>query len=203
MMAISYPTSPSSLSMEARVLATSSESRLSTSLGDLAIVGLSSLDEEQQESIIPFLGKGLQEGESTMPFLDIKGEESIIMLEGMGGLELGELMELCDEEGKEIPWPLPIRLPETVYASFSGLITFPWNQLPSRANANVACPAMVVSLCIRLFLPGCRLGRDQEYIRRLLPASSVWRTLKVFDGRLSGIEVILLLFFLLLILNLL
>jgi len=203
MMAISYPTSPSSLSMEARVLATSSESRLSTSLGDLAIVGLSSLDEEQQESIIPFLGKGLQEGESTMPFLDIKGDESIIMLEGMGGLELGELMELCDDEVKEIPWPLPIRLPETVYASFSGLITFPWNQLPSRANANVACPAMVVSLCIRLFLPGCRLGRDQEYIRRLLPASSVWRTLKVFDGRLSGIEVILLLFFLLLILNLL
>jgi len=195
MMAISYPTSPSSLSMEARVLATSSESRLSTSLGDLAIVGLSSLDEEQQESIIPFLGKGLQEGESTMPFLDIKGEESIIMLEGMGGLELGELIELCDDEVKEIPWPLPIRLPETVYASFSGLITFPWNQLPSRANANVACPAMVVSLCIRLFLPGCRLGLDQEYIRRLLPASSVWRILKVFDGRLSGIEVILLLLF--------
>ena len=26
---------------------------------------------------------------------------------------------------------------------------------------------MVVSLCIRLFLPGCRLGLDQEYIRRL------------------------------------
>jgi len=105
MMAISYPTSPSSFSMEARVLATSSESRLSTSLGDLAIVGLSSLDEEQQESIIPFLGnkQGLQEGESAMPFLDIKEEESIIMLEGMGGLELGELIELCDEEVKEIP----------------------------------------------------------------------------------------------------
>ena len=72
---------------------------------DLAIVGLSSLDEEQQESIIPFLGnkQGLQEGESAMPFLDIKEEESIIMLEGMGGLELGELMELCNEEVKEIP----------------------------------------------------------------------------------------------------
>jgi hypothetical protein len=195
MMAISYPTSPSSFSMEARVLATSSESRLSTSLGDLAIVGLSSLDEEQQESIIPFLGneERLQEGESTMPFLDIK-EESIVMLVGMGGLELGELIELCDDDVKEIPWPFPIRLPETVYASFSGLITFPWNQLPSRANANVACPAMVVSLCIRLFLPGCRLGLDQEYIRRL-PASSVWRILKEFDGRLSGVEVILLLFF--------
>ena len=77
-----------------------------------------------------------------------------------------------------------------MYASFSGLITLPWNQLPSRANANVACivmmindddyqklqnfkssktcPAMVVSLCIRLFLPGWRLGRDQEYIRRLI-----------------------------------
>ena len=66
-------------------------------------MGLSSLDEEQQESIIPFLGKGLQEGESTMPFLDVKGEESIIMLEGMGGLELGELMELCNDEVKEIP----------------------------------------------------------------------------------------------------
>ena len=84
---------------------------------DLAIVGLSSLDEEQQESIIPFLGnkEGLQEGESTMPFLDIKGEESIIMLEGMGGLELGELMELCDDEVKEIPWPLPIRLPHIIF----------------------------------------------------------------------------------------
>lgn len=193
MMAISYPTSPSSFSMEARVLATSSESRLSTSLGDLAIVGLSSLDEEQQESIIPFLGnkERLQEGESTMPFLDIMEEESIIMLVGMGGLELGELMELCDDDVKEIPWPFPIRLPETVYASFSGLITFPWNQLPSRANANVACPAMVVSLCIRLFLPGCRLGLDQEYIRRL-PVSSV---LQKFDARLSGIEVIVLLIF--------
>ena len=82
---------------------------------DLAIVGLSSLDEEQQESIIPFLGKGLQEGESTMPFLDIKGEESIIMLEGMGGLELGELIELCDEDVKEIPWPFPIRLPHIIF----------------------------------------------------------------------------------------
>ena len=66
-------------------------------------MGLSSLDEEQKESIIPFLGKGLQEEESTMPFLDVKGEESIIMLEGMGGLELGELIELCDDEVKEIP----------------------------------------------------------------------------------------------------
>ena len=26
---------------------------------------------------------------------------------------------------------------------------------------------MVVSLCIRLLLPGCRLGLDQEYIRLL------------------------------------
>ena len=84
---------------------------------DLAIVGLSSLDEEQQESIIPFLGnkQGLQEGESVMPFLDIKEEESIIMLEGMGGLELGELMELCNDEVKEIPWPLPIRLPHIIF----------------------------------------------------------------------------------------
>jgi len=195
MMDISYPTSPSSLSMEARVLAISSESRLSTSLGDLAIVGLSSLDEEQQESIIPFLGnkEGLQEGESTMPFLDIKEEESIIMLVAMGGLELGEQIELCNDDVKEIPRPFPILLPETVYASFSGLITFPWNQLPSRANANVACPDMVVSLCIRLFLPGCRVGLDQEYIRRL-PASSVLQTLKEFDPRWFGIEVILLLF---------
>ena len=39
-------------------------------------------------------------------------------------------------------------LPETVYASFSGLITFPWNQLPSRANANVAW--MVV--CDHIFI---------------------------------------------------
>jgi len=60
--------------MEARVLAIKSESRLSTSLGDLAIVGLSSLDEEQQESIMPFLDnkEGLQVGESTMLFFDIK-----------------------------------------------------------------------------------------------------------------------------------
>ena len=29
-------------------------------------------------------------------------------------------------------------LPERVYASFCGLITLPWNQLPSRAKANVA-----------------------------------------------------------------
>ena len=41
-----------------------------------------------------------------------------------------------------------------------------------------------------------------SFLFHLLPASSVWRTLKEFDGRLSGIEVILLLFFLLLILNL-
>ena len=41
-----------------------------------------------------------------------------------------------------------------------------------------------------------------SFLFHLLPASSVWPTLKVFDGRLSGIEVILLLFFLLLILNL-
>ena len=41
-----------------------------------------------------------------------------------------------------------------------------------------------------------------SFLFHLLPASSVWRTLKVFDGRLSGIEVILLLLFLLLILNL-
>jgi len=60
--------------MEARVLAIKSESRLSTSLGDLAIVGLSSLDKEQQESIMPFLDnkEGLQVGESTMLFFDIK-----------------------------------------------------------------------------------------------------------------------------------
>merc|ERR1719239_1583618 len=117
----------------------------------------------------------------------------MIMSVGMGGLELGEHIELCKDDVKEIPRPFPIRLPETVYASFSGLITFPWNQLPSRANANVACPDMVVSLCIRLFLPDWRLGRDQEYIRRL-EVPSVWRTTKEFDGRLSGIDVIFLLF---------
>jgi len=141
--------------MEARVLAIKSESRLSTSLGDLAIVGLSSLDEEQQESIMLFLDnkEGLLDGESTMLFFDIKEEVSIMMLVAMGEVELGELMELFDDDVKEIPRPSPMRLPETVYASFSGLITLPWNQLPSRANANVACPAMVVSLCIRLFLP--------------------------------------------------
>merc|ERR1719234_479043 len=77
-----------------------------------------------------------------------------MILVAMGEVELGELIELCDDDVKEIPRPSPRRLPDTVYASFSGLITFPWNQLPSRANANVACPAMVVSLCIRLFLPG-------------------------------------------------
>ena len=41
-----------------------------------------------------------------------------------------------------------------------------------------------------------------SFLFHLLPASSVWPTLKEFDGRWSGIEVILLLFFLLLILNL-
>jgi len=119
-------------------------------------VGLSSLDEEQQESIMLFLDnkEGLLEGESIMPLFDIKEEESIMMLDAMGEVEFGELMELFDDDVKEIPRPSPMRLPETVYASFSGLITLPWNQLPSRENANVACPAMVVSLCIRLFLPG-------------------------------------------------
>ena len=34
-----------------------------------------------------------------------------------------------------------------------------------------------------------------SFLIHLLPASSVWRTLKEFDGRLSGIEVILLLLF--------
>jgi len=97
--------------------------------------------------------EGLLDGESTMPFFDIKEEVSIMMLVAMGEVELGELMELFEDDVNEIPRPPPMRLPETVYASFSGLITLPWNQLPSRANANVACPAMVVSLCIRLFLP--------------------------------------------------
>ena len=50
-----------------------------------------------------------------MPFLDIKGEESIIMSVALGGLELGELMELCDDDVKEIPWPLPIRLPQIIF----------------------------------------------------------------------------------------
>ena len=80
-------------------------------------MGLSSRDEEQNESIMPFLGK--QEGdsvkpfteESTMPFFDTKEGEFIIMLVAMGELELGELVELLDDDDeKEIPQPFPIRL---------------------------------------------------------------------------------------------
>jgi len=100
--------------MEARVLAIRSESRLSTSLGDLAVVGLSSLDEEQQESIMPFLDNKEGLYESATAFFDIKDEESIMMLELMGEVELGELMELFGDDVKEIPRPSPMRLPETV-----------------------------------------------------------------------------------------
>ena len=131
-------TSPSSMSMAARVLATSSESRLSASLGDLsgineilikremilndlAMVGLSFLDIEQQESIMLFLvsEEGLLERESvvsfegvesSMLFFAIKEEESI-MLVLMGKPELGELVELLDGDvEKEIGCPPPIRL---------------------------------------------------------------------------------------------
>ena len=93
--------------------------------GDLAIVGLSSLDKEQHESIMPFLGKkeGMWEGESvkplteesTMPSFDTKDEEFIIMLLAMGELELGELVELLDDDDvKEIPRPYPIRLQQMI-----------------------------------------------------------------------------------------
>jgi len=50
-----------------------------------------------------------------MPSFDTKDEEFIIMLLAMGELELGELVELLDDDDvKEIPRPFPIRLPETV-----------------------------------------------------------------------------------------
>ena len=90
-------------------------------LDDLAMVGLSSLDIEQQESIMLFLvsEEGLLERESvvsfegvesSMPFFVIKEEESI-MLVLMGKPELGELIELLDGDvEKEIGCPPPIRL---------------------------------------------------------------------------------------------
>ena len=168
MMMMLGKTSPSSLSMEARVLATSSESRLSASLGDLAtkldimatlafVLNESPCDRGTVLSGIEFVSPWRQRRAVGVGVWDAAGHGGAHHVHHAGGYGGAWAWWACGvvrwrSEGyclaiANSPWSIEdnffsdhqaSHLPERVYASFCGLITLPWNQPPSRAKANVA-----------------------------------------------------------------